>query len=213
MNDLKALLDLDFKYLFVGIILVLVCIKFLWTLMEWLFVEKLGIQTKKQREIRASQKQLEDTTNLAKQTAENLNKLQDQHTKDEKEFRENLNRHMEESEKDRKALHAEMKQYSDNRLKDREQSMQIQKEFTTSMNELAKLFLDKQISDYRWEIINVADKISNGRIVSKECLKHAIATYDKYEKIIKEHNLVNGEVTISIGVIRDEYAKVLSDEK
>ena len=213
MNDLKTLLELDFKYLFVGVILLLVVIKFVWTLLEWLLVEKLGIETKKQRQRKAELKQLDDTTKLAQKTAENLSKLEAQHTKDEKEFRENLNRHMTESEKDRKALHAEMKQYSDNRVKDRAQSMQIQKELSTTMDKLAKLLLDKQISDYRWEIINVADKISNGRIVSKECLKHAIATYDKYEKIIEEHGLVNGEVTISISVIRNEYAKVLSDEK
>lgn len=213
MNELKALLELDFKYLFIGVILFLVVVKFVWTLLEWLFVEKLGIETKKQRQRKAEQKQLEDATKLAQATAANLTKLEARHTKDEKEFRENLNRHMIESEKDRKALHAEMKQYSENRVKDRAQSMQIQKELTTTMDKLAKLLLDKQISDYRWEIINVADKISNARIVSKECLKHAIATYDKYEKIIKEYDLVNGEVTISIGVIRDEYAKVLSDEK
>ena len=213
MNDLKALLELDFKYLFVGLILMLVTVKFLWTLLEWLIVEKLGLETKKQRQRKAEQKQLDDTTNLAQKTAENLSKLEKQHTRDEKEFRDNLNKHMTESEKDRKALHQEMKRYSENRIKDREQSMRIQRELTTSMDKLGKLLLDKQISDYRWEVINVADKISNGRIVSKECLKHAIGTYDKYEKIIKEHNLVNGEVTISIGVIRDEYAKVLSDEK
>lgn len=213
MNELKELLELDFKYLLICFVLLLVTIKFLWTLLEWLFVDKLGIETKRQRQREVELKQLDETTKLAQQTAKNLSKLEAQHTKDEKEFRANLNRHMAESEKDRKALHSEMKQYSDNRIKDREQSLQIQKEFTTSINGLSQLFLDKQISDYRWEIINVADKISNGRIVSKECLKHAIGTYDKYEKIIKEHNLVNGEVTISIGVIRDEYAKVLSDEK
>ena len=76
---------------------------------------------------------------------------------------------------------------------------------------LKDLLLDKQISDYRWEIINTADKISNGRIVSKECLKHAIATYDKYEKIIEKYNIKNGEVSISIKVIRGEYAKILAD--
>ena len=78
---------------------------------------------------------------------------------------------------------------------------------------LKDLLLDKQISDYRWEIINTADKISNGRIVSKECLKPAIATYDKYEKIIEKYNIKNGEVSISIKVIRGEYAKILADEK
>ena len=213
MNELKTLLELDFKYLFIGLILFLVVVKFLWTLLEWLLVEKLGLETKKQRQRKEELKQLDETTKLAQQTAKNLSKLEAQHTKDEKEFRDSLSKHMTESEKDRKALHQEMKQYSENRIKDREQSMRIQKELTTSMGQLAQLLLDKQISDYRWEIINVADKISNGRIVSKECLKHAIGTYDKYEKIIEEHNLTNGEVTISISVIKDEYAKILSDEK
>lgn len=86
-------------------------------------------------------------------------------------------------------------------------------ELIDDIKSLKDLLLDKQISDYRWEIINVADKISNGRIVSKECLRHAIATYDKYEKIIEEYGLVNGEVAVSIGVIKGEYTKILSDEK
>lgn len=87
------------------------------------------------------------------------------------------------------------------------------KELIDDIKGLKELLLDKQISDYRWEIINTADKISNGRIVSKECLKHAITTYDKYEKIIEKYNIKNGEVTISIKVIKGEYAKVLADEK
>ena len=86
-------------------------------------------------------------------------------------------------------------------------------ELIDDIKALKDLLLDKQISDYRWEIINTADKISNGRIVSKECLKHAIATYDKYEKIIEKYNIKNGEVSISIKVVRSEYAKILADEK
>lgn len=86
-------------------------------------------------------------------------------------------------------------------------------ELIDDIKALKDLLLDKQISDYRWEIINTADKISNGRIVSKECLKHAIATYDKYEKIIEKYKIKNGEVSISIKVINGEYAKILADEK
>ena len=74
---------------------------------------------------------------------------------------------------------------------------------------LKDLLLDKQISDYRWEIINTADKISNGRIVSKECLKHAIATYDKYETVIEEYGLTNGEVEISMEVINNAYKNMI----
>ena len=74
---------------------------------------------------------------------------------------------------------------------------------------LKDLLLDKQISDYRWEIINTADKISNGIIVSKECLKHAIATYDKYETIIEEYGLTNGEVEISMEIINNAYKNMI----
>ena len=50
MNELKALLELDFNYLFVGFVLILIVVKFVWTLLEWLIVEKLGIETKRQRQ-------------------------------------------------------------------------------------------------------------------------------------------------------------------
>jgi hypothetical protein len=84
-------------------------------------------------------------------------------------------------------------------------------EMRNDIKKLTDLFVDKQINDYRWEIINLADKIANGKTASKECLRHAIATYEKYEKIIAEHDLVNGEVEISIEVIRDNYQKRLTE--
>ena len=48
---------------------------------------------------------------------------------------------------------------------------------------------------------------------AKECLRHAIATYEKYEKIIDEHGLVNGEVEISIEVIKECYQNRLKENK
>ena len=75
------------------------------------------------------------------------------------------------------------------------------------------MFVDKEINDYRWEIINLADKISSDKTsVSKECLRHAISTYEKYEKIIVENGLVNGEVEISIEIIKEAYQQKLKNE-
>ena len=107
----------------------------------------------------------------------------------------------------------DIKALSDKHDADTKKYESSHQEVIDSINILKDLFLEKQISDYRWEIISVADQISNGRIVSKECLRHAISTYDKYDKIIKEHKLVNGEVNVSIGVVKTEYTKILSDEK
>ncbi len=84
-------------------------------------------------------------------------------------------------------------------------------EMKDNIKKLTDMFIDKQINDYRWEIINLADKISSGKNVSKECLRHAISTYEKYEKIIIGHGLVNGEVEISIEVIRDSYQQKLKE--
>lgn len=107
----------------------------------------------------------------------------------------------------------DIKKLSDKHDEDTKKYEKSHQQLLNDIQILKDLLLDKQISDYRWEIINVADTISNGKFVSKECLRHAVTTYDKYEKIIKEHGLVNGEVTVSIGVIKTEYAKILSDEK
>ena len=76
---------------------------------------------------------------------------------------------LEKNEKDIKAL-------SDKHDEDTKKYEASHQELIDDIKILKELLLDKQISDYRWEIINVADKISNGRIVSKECLRHAIAT-------------------------------------
>ena len=107
----------------------------------------------------------------------------------------------------------DIKRLSDKHEADTKKYEESHQKLIDDIETLKELLLDKQISDYRWEIINTADKISNGRIVSKECLKHAVATYDKYEKIIEKYNIKNGEVSISIKVIKGEYAKILADEK
>lgn len=84
-------------------------------------------------------------------------------------------------------------------------------EMRKDIKNLTELFVEKQINDYRWEIINLADKISSGKVVSKECYKHAISTYERYEKIIEERGLTNGEVEISIQIINDSYKQKLKE--
>lgn len=84
-------------------------------------------------------------------------------------------------------------------------------EMQNDIKKLTEMFVEKQINDYRWEIINLADKIASGSTVSKECYRHAISTYEKYEKIINEHGLVNGEVEISIEIIKEAYQQKLKE--
>ena len=216
MDHLEQVIQIDWWQVFLAICLFLVCLKFVWSLVDWLLFEKLGIKTKKMRQKEQESELLKTTSELAKTTAENLDKLQKRHTKDEEEFRTNLNNYMEESRKDRKALHDEMTNYSNNRVADRQQSLQIQKELVASQKDsdakieiLTSLFVDKEIDDYRWEIINFATKVSEGRPCNKDSFKHCLRTYEKYEKLLEKYGLENGEVEISMEVVNEAYKQKL----
>lgn len=223
MDELKQLAQIDWWYIIIVVILVLVCVKFVWSLVDWLFIGKLGIETKKMRQRRLESEELKATTELAKTTAQNLDKLQTRCTKDEDEFRNSLHDYMEESRKDRKALHDEMTKFTNNRADDRKQSLKIQKELKDSIkdlisgqqdrdekiNNLTDMFVDKEIDDYRWEIINFATKVSEGKPCNKDSFKHCLRTYEKYEALLEKYDLENGEVEISMQVVNEAYKKKL----
>ena len=98
-----------------------------------------------------------------------------------------------------------------------EQSAKIQEleEHETSITEklekLTDMFVDKEIDDYRWEIINFATRITDKKPCNKDSYKHCIRTYEKYEKLLEEYNLTNGEVDISMEVVNDSYEKKLKE--
>ncbi len=94
---------------------------------------------------------------------------------------------------------------------DIKRSINNDEDFRTELKSLIHMFVDKEINDYRWEIINLADKISNEQNISKECYKHALSIYEKYEKIIKEYGKTNGEVEISMGIIKESYQAKLKE--
>lgn len=167
MEPIKELLNINFSYVLISVFTILVGIKAIVTIFEWV-IEKLGLETKWMRQKKEEHK-------LLLQTSQNLASLQMKHVEDMKKS---------------DAYDAEMKE---------------------NIQKLTNMFIDKQINDYRWEIIHLADKISSGKTISKECLRHAISTYEKYEKIINEHDLVNGEVEISIEVIRDNYQQKIKE--
>lgn len=184
MEELKQLAQIDWWYIFIVIILALVCVKFVWSLGEW-FVNKIGLETKKMKQRRLEQEELKATTELAKTTAQNLDKLQKRCTKDEDEFRNSLSDYMDESRKDRRALHNEMTNYSNNRINDRKQSIQIQKELKDSI-----AVRDVQINalvEAQKEML--AEKIN-------EKYKHYISINgipeDEYDEFVSLHKAYNG---------------------
>ena len=185
MSDLKQLEQIDWWYVIIAVFILLVCVKFIWSLFDWLFVEKLGVETKKMRQRRQESKLLKETTELARTTAENLDKLEKRHCKDEVEFRNNLNDYMEESRKDRKALHDEMIKYSDNRIKDRKQSLEIQKELKDSI----------AVRDIQISALVVANKEILAEKINEK-YKYYISINgipeDEYDEFVSLHEAYNG---------------------
>ncbi len=185
MNDLKELAQIDWWYVIIALILLLVCVKLVWSLIDWLFFEKLGIETRKMKQRRQESEQLKATTELAKATAENLAKLQARHIKDEEEFRKNLNNYIEESRRDRKALHDEMTKFADNRVSDRKQSIEIQKELKDSI-----AARDEQI-----ESLIAANKEMLAEKINEK-YKYYISIdgipEDEYDEFVNMHKAYNG---------------------
>lgn len=95
--------------------------------------------------------------------------------------------------------------------KDVERSDRRDEEISNDIKRLTKMFVDKEIDDMRWEINNFATKVSEGSPCNKDSFTHCIHTYEKYEKILQENGLENGEVEISMELINDIYKQKLKE--
>lgn len=69
--------------------------------------------------------------------------------------------------------------------------------------------LDWQIDSMRYEILDFASALSNGRRYNKEQFDHILSIYHKYEQILDSNGLSNGQVTVSMEVIEDLYKEKL----
>lgn len=73
------------------------------------------------------------------------------------------------------------------------------------MEELNSNFLDKEITDIRWELLDFCSALTGGRRYNREAFEHIFRTYEKYEKILQDHDMTNGFVDESMNAVRDIY--------
>lgn len=198
MDSVEKLVTIDWWYVVIALLLLLVGVKFIWSLFDWLFIEKLGIKTKKMRQREQESQQLKTTTELAKTTAENLNKLQQRQCDDEEEFRDNLNTYMKESREDRKALHDEITTFANNRVSDRMQSLEIQRELKDSILE----------RDIKIEALVIANKEMLAEKINEK-YKYYISINgipeDEYDEFVSLHAAYKGVGGNSHGDAKFEY--------
>ena len=88
---------------------------------------------------------------------------------------------------------------------DTKQSIRHDEIIREDLSKLTQLFIEKQIDDIRYEILDFSSALSSGRQYSKEQFDHIIKIHEKYEKILKENGLENGQVTVSMQVIMEIY--------
>lgn len=89
------------------------------------------------------------------------------------------------------------------------QSIDHDDRIRSDLKNLTEIFIEKQINDYRWEIINFSNRVANGETCNKDSYRHCFATYEQYEKLLEENNRENGEVKISMEIINESYKQKL----
>lgn len=94
---------------------------------------------------------------------------------------------------------------------DMEQSDKRDEEISNDIKKLTQMFVEKEIDDMRWEINNFATNVAEGKPCNKDSFKHCMHIYEKYEEILKENDLENGEVEISMEIIEEAYKQKLKD--
>lgn len=91
------------------------------------------------------------------------------------------------------------------------QSIRHDEMIRKDLKNLTSIFVEKQINDYRWEIINFSNRVANGELCNKDSYRHCFATYKKYEKLLDENGMKNGEVEISMEIINESYKQKLKE--
>ena len=102
------------------------------------------------------------------------------------------------------------KTYHGQSIEIRNNLQENQENLSKQMTELKQLFINKEIDDMRWEMLDFASAIMNKRRCSKEQYDHVIDTYVKYEKILEENGMENGRVTSSMEFIQDRYKELMA---
>ena len=79
------------------------------------------------------------------------------------------------------------------------------------LENLTDMFLRKEISDIRWEIIDFSSGLSGGRKYNIEAFRHIFSLHEDYEKILAKNNMTNGLVDENMAYIRDKYRELLNN--
>lgn len=79
------------------------------------------------------------------------------------------------------------------------------------IEDINKRLIDKEIDDWRYEILDMASAISMGRRYNKEQFDHILVIHRKYETLLDSLGMKNGQVDASMEVIEEVYKEKLKN--
>ena len=94
---------------------------------------------------------------------------------------------------------------------DTKQSIRHDQMIKEDLEKLTLIIQDKNINDWRYEILDMASAISSGRRYSKEQYDHVIDIHGRYENLLKSLGRTNGQVDASMEVIMESYKEKLKN--
>lgn len=227
ISNIKELASINWFECILLIVLAMLIWKGLVELVDWFF-NKYGIETKKMKEKREDHEKILANAQAIKELAEIHKRDNDISNEHDDKLRDEMTQFMTEVRSDIGELKNNLQETFNNRKNDRQVSIEREQRLSAridalvdaskqrdvsveaindGLNKLTQMFVDKQIADYRWSIINFATAISEKKPCTKEAFKHAFTTYERYERILEENGLENGEVKVSMEIISEAYKK------
>ena len=95
--------------------------------------------------------------------------------------------------------------------KDMEKSDRLDSEMRNDMNRFTNMCRESAVEALRGEINNFATKVAEGKPCNKDSFSHCIRSYERYEKLLEENGLENGEVELSMEIINEAYKRKLKE--
>ena len=235
MSNIEQLIQIDFKQLFIWLVLILLVAKTIvdaisGTIGKWL--KNKGVETKAMREKREDHEMVLANVQAIKELAEIHKRDNDISNEHDDKLRDDMTQFMTEVRSDIGELKSSLQETFNNRANDRQVSLEREQRLNSridslvdsskqrdtsveaisnGLEKLTKMFVDGQISDMRHRILNFAASVSSGKKYNMEAYQYTLQIYEDYERILKENKLTNGLVEESVEYIRSSYQEHLKN--
>ena len=185
MDEINVLPQINWWYVVVAIVVALVCVKYVWSLLDWLIFDKMGIETRKMKETR-------QTKELLEATAAGLKALEKKHNADETALKNHLTSLENCLASFIETTQNAIKTQDDSNREHWETSKQIREDFANSIKAVVE---DNKKKSEQIHSLVVANKEMLAEKINEK-YKHYLAIegipQDEYEEFISMHKAYNG---------------------